>query len=93
MRLTITRAVSGLAWLPIQRASAKRRVLGPAADQGHRLSDQDFTPEDLAAWYFQQHFGCAPPRDLERYARRLGFAALEEFYRAVLREYLYQSQG
>ncbi len=53
--------------------------------------DAGVVPAQLLAWYFEGRLGRSLPDDIEAAARELGFADRTEFYRALLREYLYCS--
>ena len=73
------------------RARAKQRVLaGSGVDHAHA---DEWTRFRLTAWYFEQRLGASIPDDVAAHAARIGFADLDAFYRALLREHLYVTHG
>lgn len=73
------------------RARAKQRVL---AESGFdHLHVDEWTRFRLTAWYFEQRLGASIPDDISAHATRIGFADLDAFYRALLREHLYVTRG
>jgi hypothetical protein len=69
------------------RARAKAHVLAEAGLPPAPVDE--WTRFRLTAWYFEQRLGAAVPGDLPAYAAEIGFADLDGFYRALLREYVY----
>jgi hypothetical protein len=69
------------------RARAKARVLAGTGLQVAHVDD--WTRFRLTAWYFEQRLGVPVPDDIAAYGAEIGFADLDAFYRALLREYVY----
>ena len=72
-----------------ERARRKQRVLSALGLDDPEPGGVGPASPALRAWYFENRLGRPLPDDLDRFARRLGFASRTEFDRALLREYLY----
>ena len=75
------------------RARDKRMTLARRGQEDAAPADVGLTPIALVAWHFERRHSVAVPDDLEAHARRLGLAGLANFYRLLLREWLYSQQG
>ena len=71
------------------RARCKQRVLASIGLDDPKLRDAGLTPAQLLAWYFETRLGQPMPDDIDAFAQGLGFASKSDFYRVLLREYLY----
>lgn len=74
-----------------ERAGHKNRMLTAKGLEDPQPGRVGPTPAGLLVWYFERRLGEAIPDDIEGFARGLGFGGKSEFYRVLLREYLYLS--
>jgi hypothetical protein len=72
------------------RAKAKAETLARA---GGDSKLDEATRFGLTLWYFERRLGGSIPDDLQEYAAKVGFADMDAFYRALLREYRYLTAG
>lgn len=77
----------------LARARDKRRFLAARDQEDATPADCGQMPIALVAWHFDRRAGRPIPDDLSKYARRLGLARLEDFYRMLAREWLYSQRG
>jgi hypothetical protein len=77
----------------LARARDKRSVLAARGQEDPTPVDCGLTPIVLVAWHFETRAARPIPDDLNAYARRLGLARLEDFYRMLAREWLYFHRG
>ena len=68
----------------------KNRVLQSIRTRNPRLESIGLTYRALLEWYFEKVLGQTVPSDIDHYTRDLGFASLDAFRRALLKEYLYR---
>lgn len=71
------------------KAEDKRRVLEGSGGQEPGAKNIPLALTALRAWYFESRCRRPMPDDIDDYARRIGFANLDAFDRALRREYLY----
>jgi hypothetical protein len=74
----------------LERASTKDRLLESFGLKNPCLQDANLTENELLRWYFKELLRRALPDDPNSYARNSGFASLDAFRRALLKEYLYR---
>ena len=74
-----------------RRAKDKQDQLKARGLDHPRPEDAGVVAAQVLAWYFERQLGRPLPDDIEAAAREVGFADRGEFYRALLREYLYCS--
>jgi hypothetical protein len=74
-----------------ERARDKQQVLASRGLEDPEPGRVGPAPARLLAWFFEGRLGQPIPDDIEDCARRLGFAGKREFYRELLREFLYLS--
>jgi hypothetical protein len=77
----------------LARARDKRSYLAGRGQEDATPADCGLTPIALAAWHFERRTGRPLPDDLAGHARRLGLIRLADFYRALVREWLYSQRG
>jgi hypothetical protein len=75
------------------RAAQKRATLTQSGQLDAAPIDVGLTPIVLVAWHFESRLAGSIPDDLEAYVRRLGLSGLTDFYRLLVREWLYSRQG
>jgi len=75
------------------RAGQKRAALTQSGQLDAAPIDVGLTPIVLVAWHFESRLAGSIPDDLEAYVRRLGLSGLTDFYRLLVREWLYSRQG
>ena len=75
----------------VARARRKERTLAAGGFDDPVPGHVGPAPAQLLAWYFETRLGRPIPENLEDFCRDLGFVGTAEFYRALLREYLYLS--
>jgi len=90
--------LAGLRLSGAYRRLAERAARKESALAGLGLDDPEPgtvgpSPASLLAWYFEHRLQRSIPEDVEAVARRMGFANTGEFYRALLREFLYCSRS
>jgi hypothetical protein len=73
----------------VERARAKQALLASLGLDQPRAEDAGVTPAGLLAWYFERRLARPLPDDVDDAAREQGFESRDQFYRAVLREWLY----
>ncbi len=74
-----------------ERARDKQRVLASRGLEDPEPGRLGPAPAQLLAWFFERRLGEAIPDDVDGFAQRLGFTGKSDFYRELLREYLYLS--
>jgi hypothetical protein len=75
------------------RAKAKRAQLLASGYSTPTLADFGLDEQSLWQWYFSQCLGRPTPSDLSGFSRANGFADLNEFRLAVLREYAFSKSS
>lgn len=75
------------------RARQKERCIDVQGLSMVSLDDLGLRETDLFAWYFGRCLGRAVPADVWAYAQAVGFADVEQFRRAVTREYLFAARA
>ncbi len=71
------------------RAASKQAALAGMGLDSPEPGTLGPNPAKLLAWYFETRLRQAIPEDVDSAARRMGFPDKREFYRALLREFLY----
>ena len=71
------------------RAAGKQAALAGMGLESAEPGTLGPSPAVLLAWYFETRLRRPIPEDVESAARRMGFQGASEFYRALLREFLY----
>jgi AraC-like DNA-binding protein len=74
----------------VKLAMAKDKALKSRGLKNPCLKDAELSEKQLLHWYFEDVLHRRVPKDLNSYARDLGFASADAFQRALLREYLYR---
>ncbi|MDH3597521.1 MAG: hypothetical protein OEM93_22010, partial [Rhodospirillales bacterium] len=74
-----------------ERAARKENALAGLGLDDPEPGTVGPSPASLLAWYFERRLQQPIPEDVVAVARRMGFANTGEFYRALLREFLYCS--
>jgi hypothetical protein len=77
----------------VTRAREKQALLCARGLENATADACGLAPIALVAWHFETQRGQAIPNDLAAYARRLGLSALADFYRLLVREWLYSRRG
>ncbi|HTO85739.1 MAG TPA: TfuA-like protein [Methylomirabilota bacterium] len=72
-----------------ERARRKREVLSGNGMLDPAPDDAGLSPPQLLSWYFETRLGRSLPDDVDAHLRVRGFADRQDFYRALLREWLY----
>lgn len=75
-----------------RRAARKEAILADLGLDDAEPGTVGPNPASLLAWFFEHRLQQAIPEDVDAAARRMGFANTGEFYRALLREFLYCSR-
>jgi hypothetical protein len=75
-----------------RRAQDKARWIEAQGLGTVSIVDLGLREGDIFAWYFGRSDGETPPADLWAYAQAVGFADVEQFRRAVIREYLFATR-
>ncbi len=71
------------------RARNKQDLLAKSGYQNVELPEMGLTPPQLLQWYFQTILGRDIPDDLDAFIREIGLSERTEFYRLLVREYVY----
>lgn len=79
----------GLYGLLADRAGLKARVLSRSGLEHPAPEEAGLDEEALWRWYFTERLERPVPSHLERYARGVGFASVDELRRAALREHCF----
>jgi hypothetical protein len=72
-----------------RRAGDKQALLAAQGLDQPRAEDVGVAPPTLLAWYFERRLNLPLPDDIDGAARERGFTDRDQFYRALLREWLY----
>jgi hypothetical protein len=72
-----------------ERARAKQALLASLGLDHPRPEDIGIAPAAVLAWYFEDRLQQPLPDDVDRAAADLGYQSRDQFYRALLREWLY----
>ncbi len=71
------------------RARGKQRLLATLGLQDPEIGCIGPAPPQLVAWYFGARLGTEIPERIDDFWKKLGYESKEDFYRTVLREYIY----
>jgi hypothetical protein len=75
------------------RARRKSDLLGSRGLDEPSVADTGAFEAEIVEWYFIERLGIDPPRDIAGWIDRAGFQDHDDFFRAVLGEYLFETLG